>query len=301
MTTEEFGIKDATALCRPRDIDSHKGSYGHGLLIAGSYGMAGAAIMAAQASIRSGIGLLTVSTPECNRSILQTAVPEAMVRTNGAQCWETVPEHWTNPITDIATLQKIHSAIAIGPGLGISEQTSVVLLKFLTCIHNLAGHSSVILDADALNIIASSDCLDLLEGTVISPHPGEFDRLLKCCGQSYSKGRRTEQASEFAVKYNCHVILKGHATVVASPDGDSSVNTTGNPGMATGGSGDVLTGILLALCAQGFSQYDATRLGVFIHGLAGDIAADRLGQISMAATDITVFLPEAWKRTAERQ
>ena len=282
----EFNLADATALCKPRCTDSHKGTYGHGLLIAGSFGMGGAALMSARACLKSGIGLLTVSTPECNRIILQTAVPETMVRTNGERCW-------TDVIDDILR----YSAIAVGPGLGTNPDTGNVLAKLLKSVSD-AGKQLTI-DADALNLIASSDRLDSLEGTIITPHPGEFDRLLKCCGLSYDKSKRAEQASEFAVKYNCHVILKGHSTVVASPDGDISANTTGNPGMATGGSGDVLTGILLALCAQGFSPYDATRLGVFIHGLAGDIAADRLGQVSMTATDIIASLPDAWKRAAE--
>lgn len=282
----EFNLADATALCKPRCTDSHKGTFGHGLLIAGSFGMGGAALMSARACLKSGIGLLTVSTPECNRIILQTAVPETMVRTNGERCW-------TDVIDDILR----YSAIAVGPGLGTNPDTGNALAKLLKCVSD-AGKQLTI-DADALNLIASSDHLDSLEGTIITPHPGEFDRLLKCCGLSYDKSKRAEQASEFAMKYGCHVILKGHATVVASPDGDISANTTGNPGMATGGSGDVLTGILLALCAQGFSPYDATRLGVFIHGLAGDIAADRLGQVSMTATDIIASLPDAWKRAAE--
>lgn len=282
----EFNLADATALCKPRCTDSHKGTYGHGLLIAGSFGMGGAALMSARACLKSGIGLLTVSTPECNRIILQTAVPETMVRTNGERCW-------TDVIDDILR----YSAIAVGPGLGTNPDTGNALAKLLKSVSD-AGKQLTI-DADALNLIASSDRLDSLEGTIITPHPGEFDRLLKCCGLSYDKSKRAEQASEFAVKYNCYVILKGHSTVVASPDGDISANTTGNPGMATGGSGDVLTGILLALCAQGFSPYDATRLGVFIHGLAGDIAADRLGQVSMTATDIIASLPDAWKRAAE--
>lgn len=278
---ERFTANEARTLIRPRPADSHKGTYGHGLLIAGSYGMAGAALMAARACLRSGIGLLTVSTPECNRIILQTTVPEAMVCTNGERCW-------TDRVDDISR----YSAIAVGPGLGTNPDTGNVLARLLKSASD-AGKQLTI-DADALNIITSSARLDLLEGTIITPHPGEFDRLLKCCGKSYDKSLRAEQASEFATQYSCHVILKGHATVVASPDGNISVNTTGNPGMATGGSGDVLTGILLALAAQGLNAFDAARLGVFIHGLAGDMAADSLSQTAMTATDIINFLPEAW-------
>lgn len=291
----KFTIDDAKSLSTPRTAESHKGTYGHGLLIAGSYGMAGAALMSAQACLRSGIGLLTVSTPECNRSIIQTAVPEVMVRTNGNNCLEYVPEQWTNAFSDISQLCKAHTAIAIGPGLGKSDKTAKALSDFLERVNQSSEGIPVILDADALNILSSSGRTDLLSGTLITPHPGEFDRLLKCIGQSYDKGKRTGQASEFAMHYGCHVILKGHETVTAAPDGEISVNTTGNPGMATGGSGDVLTGILLALAAQGMKLYDAARFGVFIHGLAGDFAARRYGQVSMTATDIVTSLPEAWK------
>ncbi len=277
---ERFTLKDAQALIKPRRPDSHKGTYGHGLLIAGSYGMAGAALMAARASLRSGIGLLTVSTPECNRIILQTAVPEAMVRTNGGHCWE-------NAASDTSR----YSAMAVGPGLGTTAQTAQALYALLES----RTDRPLIIDADALNIIAAGDKPDRLSGnTIITPHPGEFNRLLNCDGLEYDNGKRAELASGFAGKHNCCVVLKGHGTVVASPDGRISINTTGNPGMATGGSGDVLTGILLALAAQGLSSYDAARLGVFVHGLAGDIAAETLTQTAMTATDIIENLPEAW-------
>ena len=279
MTMERFTIDNARKQIRPRDDDSHKGSYGHGLLAAGCYGMAGAAIMAAKAALRSGIGLLSVSTPECNRIILQTAVPEAMVCTSGKLCCET-----------LETGARRYSAIAVGPGLGTASQTAEALGGFLQSKPEVP----VIIDADALNIVASWDRLDLLADTIITPHPGEFGRLAACDGIAYDKSRRIEQASDFAVRHNCFVILKGHATVVASPDGRTSVNTTGNPGMATGGSGDVLTGVLLALAAQGYSCWDTMRLGVFIHGLAGDVAARTYSQTAMTAPDIIACLPKVW-------
>ena len=278
---ERFTANEARTLTSPRQADSHKGTYGHGLLIAGSYGMAGAALMAARASLRSGIGLLTVSTPECNRIILQTAVPEAMVRTNGGHCWE-------NAASDTSR----YSAMAVGPGIGKDRKTADALTNSLKSPH-ISG-KPVILDADALNIIAESNELELLAESIITPHPGEFSRLLHCDGQEYDNRKRAELASGFAGKHNCCVVLKGHGTVVASPDGHISINATGNPGMATGGSGDVLTGILLALAAQGLSDYDAARLGVFVHGLAGDIAAEALTQTAMTATDIIASLPKAW-------
>lgn len=265
----------------PRIADSHKGTYGHGLIVAGSNGMAGAALMAARACLRSGIGLLTISTPECNRTILQATVPEAMVRTNGSDFCESIPE-------DLSS----YSAIAAGPGLGTQKATGATLMSLLA----QRSHTPFVFDADALNIIASAGRPDLLAGnTIITPHPGEFNRLLRCDGLSYDRCRRPELALEFAQRHGCIVVLKGHDTVVATPQGNISINTTGNPGMATGGSGDVLTGILLALTAQGYSLYDAARLGVLIHGQAGDLAAGALTQIAMTATDIISFLPRAWE------
>lgn len=278
---ELFTAENARALITPRTADSHKGTYGHGLLIAGSNGMAGAALMAARACLRSGIGLLTISTPECNRTILQTAVPEAMVRTNGSDFCRSIPEDLSH-----------YSAIAAGPGMGTQEATGSAIMSLL----QQKSYTTFIIDADALNIIASAGRPDLLAGnTIITPHPGEFSRLLRCDGLSYDTRRRPELASEFAQRHGCIVVLKGHDTVVATPQGNISINTTGNPGMATGGSGDVLTGILLALAAQGYALYDAARLGVFIHGHAGNLAAGALTQIAMTATDIIAFLPRAWE------
>lgn len=277
---ERFNIEEAGRLTPRRSADSHKGNYGHGLLIAGGMGMAGASVMAAKACLRSGIGLLTVAAPECNRTILQSSVPEAMVSVDGGNTWESVignPSRYT--------------AIAAGPGIGTSAGTGDALRKLLS---DSAG-TPVILDADALNIIALGKDTGLLEGRIVTPHPGEFGRLLLCDGLGYDSEDRSGQASAFAICHGCTVILKGHETIVASPDGRTSVNTTGNPGMATGGSGDVLTGILLALLAQGIAPWDASRLGVFVHGLAGDLAAGCLTETAMTATDIIRFLPKAWK------
>lgn len=284
MTQSLFTLEDAASLIVPRDPESHKGRYGHGALIAGCCGMAGAAVLAARACMKSGIGLLTVFTPECNRGILQSTVPEAMTSTNGRFVWE-----------DTIELTGRCNAAALGPGLGTARQTAEKAIGFMESLSGI----TIVADADFLNVAAAFDRLDLLgNNVIITPHPGEFDRLLKCTGISYDNQKRTEQAAEFAGKYGCHVILKGHGTVVASPDGRVSTNTTGNPGMATGGSGDVLTGILLALVAAGFSLWDAARLGPFVHGLAGDLAADRLTQISMTAGDIVTYLPSAWERVS---
>ena len=264
-----FTLSEARALVHPRDPESHKGTYGHGLLIAGSRGMAGAAIMAAKAALRSGIGLLTVCTPECNRVILQTAVPEAMVVPCGSDCVDSLP----------ANLSR-YSAIAIGPGLTANDTTRQMQQALME-----SASAPLILDADALNNLAASPALLSLlsEKDILTPHLGEYRRLSE------------ESADTFSVSHHLYLILKGHRTHVYSPTGEVSINTTGNAGMATGGSGDVLTGILLGLRAQGYSAWDASRLGVFAHGLAGDFAATALTEIAMAATDLIRFLPQAWR------
>ena len=263
-----FLLSDAGALLLPRDPESHKGTYGHGLLIAGSKGMAGAAVMAAQAALRSGIGLLTVCTPECNRIILQTAVPEAMVIACGTDFIEGLPDNLSR-----------YTAIAIGPGMTANDATRRVQQTLLE-----KATVPIVLDADALNNLAADPALFALlnETDILTPHPGEYKRLKEA-------NPSIETSRDF------YLILKGHLTRITSPQNETSLNTTGNPGMATGGSGDVLTGILLALRAQGLSAWDAARLGVFVHGLAGDLAAESLTDIAMTATDIIRFLPHAWR------
>ena len=260
-----FTLSDAQALIHPRNPESHKGDYGHGLLIAGSRGMAGAAVMAAQAALRSGIGLLTVCTPECNRVILQTAVPEAMVIPCGEEVIDRLP----------ADLSR-YSAIAVGPGLTANETTQRVQQRLME-----TAAVPLVIDADALNNIAASPALVSLlnDKDILTPHLGEYRRL---------------RDAGFPDDPGLYLILKGHRTHVYSPSGERSVNSTGNAGMATGGSGDVLTGILLGLLAQRLALWDAARLGVFVHGLAGDLAASALTETAMTATDIIRFLPQAW-------
>ena len=280
---KSFSLSDAQALVSPRDPESHKGTYGHGLLIAGSKGMAGAAIMAAQAALRSGIGLLTVCTPECNRVILQTAVPEAMVIPCGTDCIDRLPTNLSR-----------YSAIAIGPGLTSNDTTRQMQQTLMESVA-----TPLIIDADALNNIAASPTLLSLlsEKDILTPHLGEFKRLAFPLPLPEGKGEfpsLQEEAATFSRRHHLYLILKGHRTAVCSPTGEISHNTTGNAGMATGGSGDVLTGILLGLRAQGYSAWDAARLGVFVHGLAGDMAASALTEIAMTATDIIHHLPQAW-------
>ena len=269
---------EISKLIKPRKRFAHKGNFGHGLLIAGSYGMAGAAILSAKAGLRSGIGLLTIHTPICNHAILQTAVPEAMVQD------DVFDHYFANPV-DISRYQ----AMAIGPGLGQEEDTSLATLEQIK-----ECPIPLILDADALNIFSThQEQLSIIPPySILTPHVKELERIIGRCNNSYE---RLTKAVELAARLQCFIILKGAWSTVITPEGCCHFNPTGNPGMATGGSGDVLTGILTALLAQGYPQEDACRLGVYVHGLAGDIAAQQKGEISMTASDIIDALPEAWK------
>ena len=270
-----------SALLRPRGRFAHKGNFGRALLVAGSRGMAGASILAARACLRSGVGLLTMHVPFYNNDIVQTAVPEAMTELDMSDnCFATT----TN--TDD------YQAVAIGPGLGTANETVSALLEQVEICE-----TPMVLDADALNILGENRAYlsRLPKGSILTPHPKELDRLVDNCQNSYE---RLERARELARQAEVHIVLKGAYTAVISPDGKCRFNTTGNPGMATGGSGDVLTGILLALLAQGYAPGDAAVLGVYVHGLAGDLAANELGQISMTAGDLIRYLPQAWKELA---
>lgn len=260
-----------------REKHAHKGTFGRALLVAGSEGMAGASVLSARAALRSGAGLLTLHIPRCNNDILQRSVPEAM----------SLPDTAEKQIsTTVATTK--YSAVAVGPGVGQAPATEKALLElFSSCT------VPMVVDADALNILARNKeflaCLP--QGSIITPHIGEFTRLAGECGNSYD---RLQRAVQVARDNNICVVLKGAYTAVVTPQGDVHFNTTGNAGMATAGSGDTLTGILLALLAQGLSAVDAARLGVYVHGAAGDIAAAKVGQIALVASDIIDALPAAW-------
>lgn len=258
------------AIFHPRRKFSHKGNFGHALLIAGSTGKMGAAVLSARACLRSGVGLLTMVTPLAGIDILQTSVPEAMVMDN----------------LDISTIDwSRFNAVGIGPGLGTSELAANLLSQ-------VSGHLNVV-DADALNIISQRPELlkTLRPGTILTPHPKEFERLF---GATSNDFERADKAIAKAKEHQLIIILKGHYTLVAMPDGKAFINITGNPGMATAGSGDVLTGILSGLIAQGYIPEEAARLGVFLHGLAGDIAAEKTSMEAMIASDITENLGEAF-------
>lgn len=270
--------EEIKALLKPRKHFSHKGNYGKAMLIAGQMGMAGASILAARACLRSGVGLLTIHVPLCNNLIVQTAVPEAMTEVD---CHDTC-------FTECANINGCQ-AVAVGPGLGRADETEQALLRQID-----ETTVPMVIDADALNILGdNSDYLYRLpHGSILTPHPKELERLV---GRSDNSYEQLQRARQLAGDTQCVVVLKGAYTAVVMPDEKVFFNVTGNPGMATGGSGDVLTGILLALLAQGYNAIDAARLGVYVHGLAGDMAAKRQGQIGMVAGDITACLPMAWQ------
>jgi NAD(P)H-hydrate epimerase len=260
----------ARELIKPRTKFANKGNFGHALMIGGSYGMIGAAVLSTRACLRSGVGKVTVYAPECGYGILQTAIPEAMC----------LPNKSTDFLEELPELDN-YQAIGIGCGIGTKPETKGMVEQLLKKIE-----VPIVIDADALNIIASDKkLLELIpKGAILTPHPKEFQRLIgKKWDNDYEKLAMLRQ---FAIAHACTVCLKGAFTAVALPDGTIHFNSTGNAGMAKGGSGDVLTGMLLALLAQRYIPEEAAILGVYEHGLAGDRAAQLKGTIAMIATDI---------------
>ena len=269
-------------MLKPRSRFAHKGNFGHALLVAGSKGMAGASVLAARACLRSGVGLLTVHAPLCNNDILQTAVPEAMVETDADEiCFASTID------TDD------YQAVGIGPGLGRREATEEALLDLIEHCQ-----TPLVADADALNLLANHRhaLTHLPKGSVLTPHPKELERLVGACQDSYE---RLTRAIELAQTAKVHIILKGAYSAIVTPQGKCYFNPTGNPGMATGGSGDVLTGVVLALLAQGYKTEEAALAATYVHGLAGDLACKRLGETGLTASDIVAHLPQAWKTVSE--
>lgn len=273
---------DIRDLIKPRSTFDHKGTFGHALLIAGSKGMAGASILTAKACLRSGVGLLTIHAPQCNNCILQTTVPEAMVDLDADEGCFSVPIYAND-----------YQAVGIGPGLGQNDKIESALLEQLSDCQ-----TPLVLDADALNILSQhrERLTHLPAGTILTPHPKEFERLVGKCQDTFM---RLCKAKELAQVANLYIILKGANTAIITPEGKFFFNPTGNVGMATGGSGDVLTGVILALLAQGYTSEEAAKIGTFIHGLAGDIAVKSKGEIGMIASDIITCLPAAWKTLSE--
>ena len=270
--------KEIKALLKPRGRHAHKGNFGRALLIAGSRGMAGASVLAARAALRSGVGLLTVHVPVCNNVIVQSCVPEAMTSIDSNECC----------FSDDIDVSR-YNAVAVGPGLGQGKESEAALLRLIgNCT------APMVVDADALNILSrNKEWLHRLPaGSVLTPHPGEFERLF---GKATSRYQAIESVRAVARDCGIVIVLKGAYTTIIAPDGNLYFNSTGNPGMATGGSGDVLTGILLSLLAQGYDSATAARIAVYLHGLAGDMAAMDKGQTALVAGDIVDCLPSAWR------
>ena len=274
---------EVRSLVKPRKRFAHKGTFGHGLLIAGSYGMAGASILSAKACLKSGIGLLTVHVPIHNHDLLQVTVPEAIVHTDIQERYFAQPTH----------LNK-YSALAIGPGLGREEDTALAMMEQIQ-----GSNLPIVLDADAINILSTHrNWLSRLpKRCILTPHLGELERLIGKCLDTYERLIKVKELASYLQSY---IIVKGAWTCIVTPEGNFHFNPTGNPGMATGGSGDVLTGILLGLLAQGYSREEACKLGVYVHGMAGDIAAEEKTEISMTANDIIEALPIAWKKITSK-
>lgn len=270
--------EDMPHLLKPRGRFAHKGCFGRALLIAGSQGMAGASVLAARACLCSGVGLLTVHVPYCNNSIVQTSVPEAMTEFD-------ISDTCFASSTDTDDYQ----AVAIGPGIGKAPETEAALLDQID-----SCQTPMVVDADALNLLGvhRSYIAKLPKGSILTPHPKELERLVGKCQNSYE---RLMKARELAQTTGVHILLKGAYTAIITPQGKCSFNVTGNPGMATGGSGDVLTGVLLALLAQGYDAGTAATLGAYVHGLAGDVACKKQGMTGMTAGDIVTCLPMAWR------
>lgn len=267
----------AASWYRPRERFSHKGTYGHALLIAGSQGMMGAAVLSARACLRSGVGLLSVHSPQCGYLVLQEAVPEAMVSTDPHQF----------QVSSIPSLEP-YAAIGMGCGLGQKASTLMALDQLLA-----TKLPPLVLDADALNLIAAAGWRDRLPvGSILTPHPKEFARLFGASGSSVEQLARLRQAAQH---HQCYILLKGAHSVVATPTGECFFNSTGNPGMATAGSGDVLTGIITSLLAQGYPAPHAAALGMFLHGRAGDLALAQQSAESLVASDLINHLGPAFR------
>lgn len=271
-------------MLRPRPTFAHKGTMGHALLIAGSLGMAGASILAAKACLRSGVGKLTLHTASANGPILQTSVPEAVLHLDEdpnvvSQCTEIRP----------------FSSIGIGPGLGLDELTLETVCEYL-CMSD----SPLVIDADAINALAQHPewVRHIPSESILTPHVRELEGLIGQCPNAYERLMRTQ---DWAIQHQLFVVIKGHYSTICTPTGKAIFCPTGNAGMATPGSGDVLTGILTGLLAQGYTPYEAAQLGVWLHGTAGDLAADDLEQECMLASDIISHLPGAFRKLKGRK
>ena len=274
---EITGIDIIRSIIKQRSKFSHKGNFGHAAIIAGSYGMMGAAVLAARGCMHAGSGKLTCNIPSCGYDIMQSSVPEVMCRVSG--------EKSISSIKDISG----YNAIGIGPGIGVQDESAVLLKDIF-----IAGNIPMVIDADALNTISSNKNLleNIPAGSVITPHPKEFERMFGVAANDFD---RLQLAVSNAARLNIYIVLKGHYTAIITPRGKVYFNNTGNAGMAKAGMGDVLTGMITGLLAQQYFLPEAAILAVYIHGLAGDIAATKFSQESMQASDLINCIADAWR------
>ncbi len=294
MTPTEITLDIARSLLPERPPDGHKGTFGHLYAIAGSRGFTGAAKMVGEAAGRSGVGLVTLGVPEPLGDVVASDSLETMTMLLPSTPDESIAAAALGPALDFAANKE---AVALGPGLSQNLETQRFVVEFVQ-----QCKAPLVVDADGLN--ALSENLSVLSVAaskrVLTPHPGEMARL---CGLSNAtvQDDREGAARKFAENHGCTVVLKGHRTVVAGADGQVFVNVNGNSGMATGGTGDVLTGLLGGLMAQGMKVFDAALLGVYVHGLAGDLAAEEFTERGMIASDLIAEIPEAWRILEESE
>ena len=282
-------MMDLPAILLRKKMDVHKNQFGHVMILAGSPRMLGAGALAGLAAMRTGAGLVTLGVPQSLNSIMQKKAANILM---------TLPLNETKAHTvgyaafeQIKSLFKTFKAIAIGPGLSLEESTQKFVLKII-----VDSPCPLVIDADALNALAGRLPLLLKSKTpkILTPHPGEMARLLKK-SKTLIEQNRNVITQDFAERYHCTLVLKGYKTVVASPSREIYINTTGNPGMATAGSGDVLTGMIAALLGQGLAPFEAAKYGVYLHGLAGDLAAKDKTRLALIASDIIDYIPMALK------
>jgi ADP-dependent NAD(P)H-hydrate dehydratase len=269
----------------PRKPDAHKGDFGMALIVGGSRGMSGAAILAGMSALRGGAGLVRLAVPDVCQQTVASYEPSYMTAALPSDAAGRIAG---NALDEIVELCQRATAVACGPGMGRSEE----LDRLVAGLHRELALPMVV-DADALNALSlSPEALAEPGGPrILTPHPGEFARLIS---RRLDDADRRAAAADLALRASAVVVLKGHRTLIT--DGKrQSVNITGNPGMATGGTGDVLTGVIVSLLCQGLEPYDAARLGVFLHGLAGDLAAAEIGQESLIASDLVRYLPKAFQ------
>lgn len=278
MKQQEITLPLLATLLRTRPAEGHKGTFGHALIVAGRWGMAGASVLAAKACMRSGVGKCTLHIPRSNNDIVQISMPEVIVSHDADNV------QFTTPLCLVA-----YDALAIGPGLGTTDATIDAVGRQLAMAADQDGSKigsvPCVIDADALNALAQRSALfDVVPaGAVLTPHPAEYRRMAG-----------DEAPERFAQRHGVYLVLKGHPTHIFTPDSDCFICPWGNSGMGTAGSGDVLTGIIVGLLAEGYLPLDAALLGVSLHALAGDAAAVEMGEHSLIASDIIAHLPAAF-------